>query len=164
MASARRCRRRWKIIAAVAAKFGPNAPEVVECCPQGRTIFRTSPDDQLAMHLQLLLTALTAHQAAIGAGPVTDAQGLLTSWNAVYAASETSSGAKTTTQEGKAMARANLQLMLFLNLLALAEIFARQPEKLDLYMQQSLLEDEPAAPAEPPTPPAPVTALAGATV
>ena len=80
-----------KIIAAVAAKFGPNAPEVVECCPEGRTIFRTSPDDQLAMHLQLLLTALTAHQAAIGAGPVTDAQGLLTSWNAVYAASETSS-------------------------------------------------------------------------
>jgi hypothetical protein len=42
--------------------------------------------------------------------------------------------------------------MLFLNLLKLAEMFARQPDKLDLYMQQSLLEDPPAAP-EPPTPP-----------
>ncbi len=30
--------------------------------------------------------------------------------------------------------------MLFLNLLKLSEMFARQPEKLSLYMQQHLLE------------------------
>jgi hypothetical protein len=53
--------------------------------------------------------------------------------------------------------------MLFLNLLKLAELFARQPEKLDLYMQQSLLEDtaapdeeeEPPVTPTPPTPPTP---------
>ena len=78
---------------------------------------------------------------------------------AVYTASETASGAKTTTEEGKKMARENLQIMLFLTLLKLAEMFPRQPEKLPLYMQQSLLEtpssgDDPAPPA-PPTPPTP---------
>jgi hypothetical protein len=39
---------------------------------------------------------------------------------------------------------------LFLNLLEIAKNFPRQTEKLDLYMQQSLLEDHPAAPPEPP--------------
>ena len=79
-------------------------------------------------------------------------------WAGVYAASETSSGAVTTSQEGKKMARENLQLMLFLNLLKFGEMFARQPEKLDLYMRQSILEDDDAAPEEPPTPdPAPPT-------
>lgn len=46
--------------------------------------------------------------------------------------------------------------MLFLNLLKLAEMFPRQPEKLSLYMQQHLLEvpgedeDDETAPAPPP--------------
>lgn len=49
--------------------------------------------------------------------------------------------------------------MLFLNLLKLAEMFARQPEKLGLYMQQSLLEDPVVEEEEeePPTPPVPPT-------
>ncbi len=48
--------------------------------------------------------------------------------------------------------------MLFLNLLKLAEMFARQPEKLNLYMQQRLLE-ETSAPdeEEEPAPPPPVS-------
>jgi hypothetical protein len=75
-------------------------------------------------------------------------------WVTVYAASEAATGAKTTTQEGKKLARENLQLMLFLNLLKIAEMFPRQPEKLALYMQQSLLMDHPQQPEEP-TPPTP---------
>ncbi len=70
----------------------------------------------------------------------------------MYAASETSSGAKTTTEEGKRNARLGLQLELFKNLLTLALNFPRQPEKLDLYMQQSLLEDHPHQPPAPPPP------------
>ena len=80
------------------------------------------------------------------------AQALLDDWNVVHAASESSTGAKTTTQEGRQLARENLQLMLFLNLLKLAEMFARQPDALDLYMQQSLLENPQPAPVPPPPP------------
>ena len=46
--------------------------------------------------------------------------------------------------------------MLFLNLLKLAEMFPRQPEKLSLYMQQHLLEN-PTSPAEPEPRPAPLS-------
>jgi hypothetical protein len=46
--------------------------------------------------------------------------------------------------------------MLFLNLLKLAEMFPRQPDKLNLYMQQHLLEN-PSAPEDPEAPPAPPT-------
>jgi hypothetical protein len=45
--------------------------------------------------------------------------------------------------------------MLFLNLLKLADMFARQPEKLSLYMQQHLLElstpNEPESPSGTPS-------------
>lgn len=143
-----------KIIAAVVAHYGPDAPEVLECCPSGRTIFRTSTDDQLANHLQTLVNAITAHVADLGAPLVAEATALKTGWAAIYAASEAATGAKTTTQEGKQLARENLQLMLFLNLLKLAEMFPRQPEHLPLYMQQSLLEPSPGTPPDdPPTPP-----------
>lgn len=59
----------------------------------------------------------------------------------------------TTSQEGKRLARENLQLMLFLNLLKLGEMFPRAPEQLNLYMQQSLLEDHPAEEEEETPPP-----------
>ena len=98
---------------------------------------------------------VTARQAALGAALVTEVTGLLTQWQGIYAQSESSGGNATTSQEGKKLARENLQLMLFLNLLKLAEMFARQPEKLDLYMQQSLLENHPHQPPAPPTPPTP---------
>lgn len=50
-------------------------------------------------------------------------------------------GAKTTTEEGKKMARENLQRMLFLNLLKLTEMFPRQLWQTALHVQQSLLEN-----------------------
>jgi hypothetical protein len=59
--------------------------------------------------------------------------------------------------KGPPRVRENLQLMLFLNLLKIAEMFPRQPEKLSLYMMQHLLEnpsspDEPEPEPEPPPP------------
>lgn len=146
--------------AATVAKYGPNAPQVTECFPQGRRIFGECTDDQLAQHLQTLKNCVSAHVADLGAPLVATVQGLVAEWNAIHAASESSSGAVTTSQEGKKSARENLQLMLFLNLLKLGEMFPRQPEKMDLYMRQSLLEDEAAeedeeeepSPVPPPTP------------
>ncbi len=145
-----------KIAAVVVAKFGGGSGEFNECFPQGRTVFGKCPDDQVSNHLTALHTALLVHQPNLGAQVVADAAGLLSVWTAVYAASESSSGAKTTTEAGKRTAREGLQLQLFLNLLELAKNNARQPEKLDLYMRQALLEDRPTAtPEDPPVPPTP---------
>ena len=129
------------INAAVVAKFGPNAPEITECFPSGRSIFSSCADDAVNNHLQTLINALTAHQPALGPIPLGDAGGLLSTWTAVYAASESSTGAKTTSEDAKRKARLALQLELFKNLLTIAMNFAREPEKVTLYMRQSLLED-----------------------
>lgn len=147
-----------KISGAVVAQYGEEAPEVVECFPLGRTIFSQCTDDRLAQHLEVLLAGVTAHVADLGAPLVAKVQALVDEWESVFGASETAGGAKTTTQEAKRLARENLQLMLFLNLVKLMEMFPRQSAQLDLYMQQSLLEDHPSAPPEEPpapTPPAP---------
>jgi hypothetical protein len=146
-----------KIVAAVIAQYGDGSPEVTECVPNGRSIFSTCRDDQVEVHLQTLVNAITAHQADLGAPLVTAATNLTTAWVTVYTASESATGAKTTTEEGKQLARENLQLMLFLNLVKLMEMFPRQPEKLSLYMQQHLLENpsSPEEPEPPPTPPSP---------
>ena len=139
-----------KIQAVVVAKFGGSGPEVVECFPQGRTVFSDCRDDQLVNHLDALHTALLARQAALGAPVVTDSVALQTTWGALYTASEASTGNKAHTAAEKLTARENLQLQLFFNLLEIAKNNPRQPAHLDLYMQQHLLEN-PASP--PPAPP-----------
>jgi hypothetical protein len=145
-----------RIEAGFIAAFGADSPVLLEALPQGRTIFQTCRDDQVEVHLQTLLDAATTHQASLAPATLTQAATLKNNWVTIYQASETSTGAKTTTQEGKKLARENLQLMLFLNLLKLAEMFPRQPEKLSLYMMQHLLEN-PSSPEEPepPVPPTP---------
>ena len=146
-----------KIWAVVVAKYGSDGPETLECFPLGRAVFNTggATDDHVQNHLQTLIAGVTAHQGDLGATVVGDANGLLSTWIAVYAASESSTGAKTTTEAGKKGARENLQLELFFNLLEVAKAFPRQPAKLDLFMQQSLLEDHPSEEPEPPAPPTP---------
>lgn len=142
-----------KVIAGVSAFYGAASGVEIECCPQGRSVFSECTDDRVAGHLQTLIDGVTAHVADLGAPLVAQAQAIADSWDVVYAASESAGGAKTSTQEAKKAARENLQLMLFLTLHKLAEMFPRQPEKLALYMQQSLLEDHPAQPPVPPVPP-----------
>lgn len=145
-----------RIEAGFIAAFGADSTILLEALPKGRTIFQTCRDDKMEVHLQTLLTAATTHAAALAPATVTQATNLNNNWTTLHAASESSTGGKTTTQDGKKLARENLQLMLFLNLLKLAEMFPRQPENLALYMQQHLLEN-PASNVEPtpPTPPAP---------
>ena len=71
---------------------------------------------------------------------VTLAETIQNVWAAIHAASESSTGAKTATEESWRQARENLQIELFHNLLQVAGMFPGQPEKLHLYMQQHLLE------------------------
>ncbi len=146
-----------KVHGSVVAAYGPEAPELAECFPEGRSVFSSAPDDRLEQHVETLLNGVTAHVATLGAPLVATVTALHAEWQVVYAQSESSGGNVTTTQAGKKLARENLQLMLFLNLLKLAEMFVRQPEQLSLYMQQSLLEDpaQSAEEEEPPTPPTP---------
>ena len=146
-----------RVQAGFVAAFGADSPILLEALPNGRNIFNTCRDDQVEVHLQTLLNAATTHSASLAPATVTLATDLKNNWVTIYTASEDSTGSKTVTQEGKKMARENLQLMLFLNLLKIAEMFPRQPEKLSLYMMQHLLEnpsspDEPEPEPEPPPP------------
>jgi hypothetical protein len=136
---------------AITGKYGSSSPVHTECFPQGRTVFGRCADDEVTANLKTMIDGLTAHQTDLGAPLIAEATALKAAWLAIYGTSEAATGAKTTTQESKKAARENLQLMLYLNVVKLMEMFPRQPEKLDLYMQLSLLEDHPHQPP-PPTP------------
>jgi hypothetical protein len=141
-----------KVWLVVAGHYGMNAPQVTEVFPKGRSIFASVTDDKLQVELDALVAVLVAKQGDLGAAVVADATALKNNWMTIYAASEEKSGQKTTTEAGKREARRNLQLELFFNLIELMKMFPRQPEKLALYMTQSLLEDHPAPPPTPPPP------------
>jgi hypothetical protein len=135
-----------KLHAAVVAQYGADSMQVQDGFPFGRSIFSTCTDDLVSQHLQALSNWLGAHAADLGPGPGNDAAGLLSTWTALYAASESSTAAKAGSEEARRIARSNLQLELFKNLLAIAAVHARDPEKISIYMQQSLLEDHPQEP------------------
>jgi len=136
-------------------QYGKSSPMLTTFFPQGLTAFNATRDDQMGNELTTLVAALTANQAQVGAQTVTDATALKTGWLAVYAPSETTTAAKNAAMEVKNAARQALQLELCKNWLTIALQFPRQPEKLDVYMQPSLLSPHNPAPATPtPTPPA----------
>ncbi len=131
------------------------SPAFTEALPNGRTIYTSCRDDKVESHLQTLLDAAVKYLTVLSPATVTLATNLKANWLTIFQASEASGGNRVVTQEGKRLARENLQLMLYLNLVKIMELFPRQPEKLSLYMQQHLLEN-PSSPDEPP-PPAPPT-------
>ena len=127
----------------------------MEALPNGRSVFGSCRDDQLAIHLNTLHAAVTAHAADLAPAIVTLTNNLQAQWNSILNACQETTGDKTSTQEGKKQARYNLQLMLFLNLNNLGEMFPRQPEKLPLYMQEHLLRDRVSGGGDEEEPPAP---------
>ncbi len=130
-----------RIHAGVVAAFGPVAPQLTECFPQGRGIFGSCPDDQLDDKLQQLLTCLTPMAAQVGQIHVDNVGGLLSTWIALLAAVDTASANKTTVESARRNARGALQLELFKNLLTLAVSFPNDLEKAGLYCPQHLLEE-----------------------
>jgi len=146
-----------KLAVAVENQFGEKSAQFVQCFPHGRSIFSSTTDEALENNLQTLINGVTALTPPLAAQVGTDATALLAGWTAVFTPSESASGAKTNTIAAKNTTRGALQLELFKNLLTLALNFPRQPEQLDLYMQQSLLQphtQSPATPTPTPTPPA----------
>jgi len=144
-----------KVSAAITVKYGVKSAVETECFPQGRGAFAQMRDDQVTPNLKTLLDGLTAHQTDLGAPLVTEVTNLRNAWISVHKASAEAKGAKTSTQESRAAARETLQLELYLNLLALAAQFPRQPEKLALFMRQALLENPADTIPPTPTPPTP---------
>jgi len=142
------------IMLALQKEYGKKSPMLTTFFPQGLSKFNAMPDDQVTNEWTTLIAALTTHTAEVGAQLVTDATSLKSGWMAVYTPSESASGAKDSTMTAKKAARQALQLELCKNWLTIALQFPRQPEKLDVYMQQSLLESHNPAPAET-TPPSP---------
>ena len=133
--------------------YGEDSVVLLEALPNGRSIFHDCRDDEVEAKLEILLQAVTVHQADLVPAIVTLTTALMANWLTVYAASEASTGSPSVTQDGKRMARAGLVAMLYLNLVKLMELFPGQPEKMPIYMQQHLLEN-PESPEEP-EPPAP---------
>lgn len=104
--------------------------------------------------MQTLVNGVTAHQTDLGAAVLAQATGLLAGWQAVFQNTGNSKGGKSASQADKAAAKDALALELFKNLLTLALNFPGQPEKLDIYMQASLLgphTHDTATPAPAPT-------------
>jgi hypothetical protein len=128
-----------RINVAVKAKFGERSPEVAECFPEGRTGFARCPQDSLENHLETLSNGLKAHATDLDAAVLAQAEDLRTNWLTVRQSSQASSGVKAAAEAGRRNARRALQRELFLNLLAQAQNFPLQPEKLNLFMQPSRL-------------------------
>lgn len=128
-----------KIYIALQVKYGVKSPKLYEFFPGGRTRFIKCRDATLGDELNVLVDALTAHEAELGPELPAAAQDLQTRWEAVHADSTSTAGAKNTTMLDKKAARAALEMELFRNVLALAQKFAGQPDKLNTFMQQSLL-------------------------
>ena len=61
-----------RLHAAVVYKYGPDAPQLLECFQQGRAVFGSCTDDHVENHLQTLLNGSTAHQADLGAPVVAE--------------------------------------------------------------------------------------------
>lgn len=121
------------------ASLGERSPEALACFPKGRIIFRTARDDELATWLTTLAEGVTTYQAALGTALVTQATDLRAAWAAIYADSETATGAKAASEEEKRALRRELQWVLYQNLLAIVALYPRQPERAALYMQPHLL-------------------------
>jgi hypothetical protein len=156
-----------KVYGKVIGHYGPQAPEVQQVFPSGREIFGKCPDDALDDHLTAVVNGLTPLLPAMGtAGTAAqgDAGGLLSTWLALYAASESSTGLKVETEAEKRAAKENLAAKLHVAFAAVLTVAVGEASAaghaltleqaqsvVALYFRQDLLED-PASPEEPENP------------
>ena len=129
-----------KVYGAVLAVFGPDAPEMTECFPLGRTVFNTCPDEQLNNHLEQLQTAVAAHAAALPAATGTLAAGLVAGWASVYSAAGAAKDAKSVNAATRDAAIAALRVELFKNLMTCGLWFPDDTAKAEMLFPQYLLE------------------------
>jgi hypothetical protein len=142
-----------KIHAAVVAAYGDPSADLTECFPEGRNVFNKCRDEELNNKLGQLVACLTPREAQVGTVHVSNAAGLLSTWTAIYAAQDVAMAQRAEMAGGRDAAKANLQLQLYLNVLALAAAFPDQPDKCDLYCPQQYLHNAEATDEDPPAPP-----------
>lgn len=146
-----------KIQIALQQKYGKNAPQLATYFPNGLSAFNKTRDEQMENALTALKDELTKNQTDVGVQVVADATALLAGWQAVHSPSSDAAGDKDASKGAKNAARAALQLELFKNLLLIASTYPRQPEMVDVYMQQSLLQPHTQSTTIPPPAPTPQT-------
>ena len=120
-------------------KYGARSPMLKTFFQHGRTYFARCPDDMLEPSLRALAAAVSERTGELGPELAAQASGLVSEWQPLHAASEASSSAKSTAEYDRRGARAALVRELYLNLLAQAQEYPDQPEKLGSFMQQSFL-------------------------
>jgi hypothetical protein len=135
-----------RIYGAVAGVYGDPSPELTECFPQGRTIFRTCKDEELNNKLGQLVAALA--NKTVDAGIKTLAQAQLTNWNAIFSAQGEAKDDVELTADARDAKRAALALQLYKNVLTVALHFPGDFTKCDYYFPQQYLR-RPTAPSTP---------------
>ncbi len=128
-----------KIHAAVVAAFGDPSPDLTECFPEGRTVFRDCRDEELNNKLDQVVACLTPRSAQVGAAMVTLATNLKTQWASLFAAQDTAMSDREMMAGQRDAAREALALQLYLNVLAVATQFPGDVAKCDYYFPQQYL-------------------------
>ena len=143
-----------KVAVAVEAQYGEKSAQFTACFPQGRKVFGACTDHEVDGKLGSLVDWVTTHSPPLAQQLVTDTTALEVGWAAVLKSTGAAAGGKVQTINAQNVACTSLQTELFANLLVLAQTFPREPEKLALYMQQSLLQPHTPNPVvpDPPTP------------
>ena len=146
-----------KIYGALVAAFGPNAPEVAECFPEGRKAFQTCKNDDRKQKLQALVDALTPKVPPLAQGVVDQATDLLETWTDIYGAQSAAKSLKIGAATSVQPLRAALELELTKNVLSIAQRYLCDGSKVALYFPQELLRNR----ANPTTPGVTTLTLAG---
>jgi hypothetical protein len=137
-----------RIHGAVAGAFGDPSPELTECFPDGRSVYRECRDEELNNKLAQLVECITPRSAQVGATIVTLATNLKTQWLAIFSAQDTAMSDRELMADQRDTARAALELELFLNVLAVATEFPGNVAMCDYYFPQQYLR-RPSAPTTP---------------
>lgn len=136
------------------ARFPRGSATYVELLPGGLAEFREVGLDLLNARLESLLERLEPHAATIGAADVAALAALQEEWATLRGEQVKKKGVSTDAAGDRRAASDALRGQLFDNLLLIARLEKGRPERIGLYMRQSLLE-EPTTEPEPAAPPAP---------
>ncbi len=127
------------IYGAVLSAFNDPSPEMRTVFPDGRSAVYDTRDDLLTGKLNFLVDGVTTLQPDLGVEVVNQATALRDQWVTLYAASEEASGGKSATEAERRAARREMADVLYVNLSYIMTLIPHEPERLGLYMQQSLL-------------------------
>jgi hypothetical protein len=135
------------IHAAVVLAYGEGSPDMVECFPQGRGIFKDCLEGELDDHLGQLHTCIAARTATLGAPIVTRAAALVSTWDTLAGDAGEAGGDVEMMRAARAAAKTALTDQLFLMLLHLAATYPGNTMKFNEYVPEHLLEPPNTTPA-----------------